>query len=78
MLISSTRWGSHCEKPRKLAAPLRKIRMGRLDHFQKSHDQQLESEANQLASIFAAIILNMRLRLDEQNRKKQAVRRKPT
>ena len=49
-------------------ASLIKIRMASLDHCQQIADRDLESEAGQLASIFAAIILNMRLRLDEQRR----------
>jgi len=70
--------GLALREAKEAGGALAKIRMGRLDRFQKSHDEHLESEANQLASIFAAIILNMRLRLDEQNRKRQAERRKPT
>ena len=47
-------------------AALIKLRLGSLDHFQKVANQNLESEATQLAAIFATIILNMRLRLEEQ------------
>jgi len=47
-------------------AALIKLRLGNLDHVQKTVDRELESEATQLAAIFATIILNMRLRLDEQ------------
>ena len=49
-------------------AELIKIRMGRLDHFQRIAERDLESEASQLAAIFAAIIRNMRLRLEEEGR----------
>ncbi len=42
--------------------------MGRLDHFQRIAERDLESEASQLAAIFAAIIRNMRLRLEEEGR----------
>lgn len=49
-------------------AALIKIRMGNLDHFHQTEERQLESEAGQLAAIFASIIMNMRLRLDEERR----------
>ena len=55
-------------------AALMKLRLGSLDHFQLTIERNLESEASQLAAIFATIILNMRLRLDEQQRRKN---RKP-
>ena len=50
-------------------AALIKLRLGNLDHYQKTADLQLESEAGQLAAIFATIILNMRLRLEEERLK---------
>ena len=68
--------GIALREAKESGASLAKLRMGQLDHFQQTTDRNLESEANQLASIFAAIILNMRLRLEEQNRRKQATRRK--
>ena len=43
-------------------AALIKIRMGSLDHCATVSDRQLESEAGQLAAIYAAIIRNMRIR----------------
>ena len=49
-------------------AALMKLRLGNLDHFQHTADRNLESEASQLAAIFATIILNMRLRLAEERR----------
>ena len=49
-------------------AALIKLRLGNLDHSLKTAEQTLESEATQLAAIFATIILNMRLRLDEEAR----------
>jgi len=55
-----------CREAKEARASLIKIRMASLDHFQQTADRDLESEAGQLASIFAAIILNMRLRLAEQ------------
>lgn len=57
-------------------AGLIKLRLGSLDHHQQTADRNLESEASQLAAIFATIILNMRLRLDEEQRRKGEKRRK--
>ena len=51
-------------------AALIKIRMGSLDNVAQTAERDLESEAGQLAAIFASIILNMRLRLDEERRKR--------
>ena len=50
-------------------AALMKLRLGNLDHYGMTAERELESEASQLAAIFAAIILNMRLRLDEERRR---------
>ena len=47
-------------------AALIKIRMGNLDHAQKVIEHGLESEASQLAAIFASIRMNMRLRLEDE------------
>jgi four helix bundle protein len=41
-----------------------KVRIGRLDHHQQAATLELESEAKQLAAIFAAIIRNMRARVE--------------
>ena len=49
-------------------AALIKVRLGNLDHYQMTAERNLESEAGQLAAIFATIILNMRIRLDEERR----------
>ena len=49
-------------------AALIKLRLGELDHFHLTASRELESEASQLAAIFATIILNMRLRLGEERR----------
>ena len=57
-------------------AALMKLRLGTLDHYQIVADRLLESEASQLAAIFATIILNMRLRLDEERRMGKTKRRK--
>ena len=48
---------------------LMKLRIGRLDHHDEIEKRGLESEATQLAAIFAAIIRNMRLRLENQRHK---------
>jgi len=45
-----------------------KLRLGNLDHSQLTAERKLESEATQLAAIFATIILNVRLRLEEERR----------
>jgi four helix bundle protein len=57
-------------------ACLMKIRMGRLDHFNETAERELESEAGQLAAIYASIITNMRLRLAEEDKAKSAKRKK--
>jgi four helix bundle protein len=49
-------------------AALIKIRMGELDHFRQTAERGLESEAGQLAAIFATIILNMKRRLEAEGR----------
>ena len=49
-------------------AALIKLRLGNLDHSQLTAERGLESEAGQLAAIFATIILNMRLRIEEERR----------
>ncbi len=56
-------------------AALIKLRLGNLDHFQLTAERELESEASQLAAIFATIILNMRLRLEEERRTSRRVRK---
>ena len=49
-------------------AALIKVRLGNLDNFELVKERDLESEAGQLAAIFASIIMNMKLRLDEERR----------
>ena len=59
-------------------AALIKIRMGSLDRNQVTAERGLESEAGQLAAIYAAIIRNMRIRLEreaEEGTKQRARRR---
>jgi len=66
--------GLALREAKEAGAALAKIRMGSLNNFQQIANLKIESEANQLASIFAAIILNMRLRLDEQQRQRTALK----
>ena len=47
---------------------LLKIRVGNLEGYREIAELQLESEASQLSAIFATIILNMRLRLEQAER----------
>jgi hypothetical protein len=49
--------------------------MGQLDQHTKIAEGDLESEAHQLASIYSAIITNMRLRLDNEGRRKATNRK---
>jgi four helix bundle protein len=49
-------------------AALIKIRMGNLDGFRQIAERNLESEAGQLAAIYASIMSNMRLRLEDERR----------
>jgi four helix bundle protein len=51
-------------------AELAKIRMGQLDNHRITARRDLESEASQLSSIYATIILNMRRRLERDKGKK--------
>ena len=55
-------------------AALIKIRMGNLDNYRLTAERELESEASQLAAIFATIILNMRLRLEREGKLKKNAR----
>lgn len=59
-------------------AGLAKIRMGSLDHHELAQQRGLESEAGQLAAIFATIIRNMRARLDRERNNRPATGRRPT
>jgi four helix bundle protein len=61
--------GIALREARESQAALVKLRLGSLDHFQQTVDENLESEAGQLGAIFASIILNMRQRLDEERRR---------
>ena len=63
-----SKMGIALREAKESRAALIKIRMGGLDHHRIVDDRGLESEAGQLAAIYAAIIRNMRLRLDEEAR----------
>ena len=52
-------------------AALMKVRVCALDNSRKVDDLNLESEAGQLGAIFTTIILKMRLRLEEEARKRK-------
>jgi four helix bundle protein len=49
-------------------AELIKLRLGNLDRYPMTAERELESEAGQLAAIFATIIRNMKLRLEAEHR----------
>jgi hypothetical protein len=53
---------------------LMKIRMGRLDRAEQTIKGDLESEAGQLAAIFATIIRNMRMRLAREQEARSKTR----
>ena len=53
-------------------AALTKIRVARLDHHHDAAQLGLESEAKELAAIFATIIINMRARLAREHAQKTA------
>lgn len=56
-------------------AQLLKIRIGQLDRHRQVEELELESEAGQLAAIYAAIIRNMRERLVRETAKGKPLRR---
>jgi four helix bundle protein len=72
-----SKMGIALREAKESRAELAKIRMGRLDNHAITEQRELESEADQLSRIYATIILNMRLRLDEEKRKKRRRGRTP-
>ena len=66
-----SKMGIALREAKESRAELAKIRMGHLDHHAITEQRELESEADQLSRIFATIILNTRLRLDEQKRRRE-------
>jgi four helix bundle protein len=69
-----SKMGIALREAKESRAALAKIRMGRLDSHAVTEQRELESEASQLSAIFASIILNMRMRLDEGRRQQQRKR----
>jgi four helix bundle protein len=55
-----------CREAKEAQTSLATIRIASLDHFQQVVDRDLESEAGQLATILATIILSLWLRLEEE------------
>src|SRR5687768_242465 len=66
-----SKMGIALREAKESRAALAKIRMGGLDNHGITEKRDLESEAGQLSAIYASIILNMRIRLDAEKRKKQ-------
>ena len=66
-----SKMGIALREAKESRAALAKIRMGGLDNHGITAQRDLESEAGQLSAIYASIILNMRIRLDAERRKKQ-------
>lgn len=60
--------GIALREAKESSAALMKIRLANLDHARIVAERELEAEAGQLAAIFAAIIRNMRVRLEEEAR----------
>ena len=67
--------GTALKEVKESRTELVKVRLGRLDNYQKVAKLELESEATQLSAIFATIIRNMAARLEreqaESKRKKK-------
>ena len=63
-----SKMGIALREAKESRAALLKIRVGNLDSHRRVGELRLEDEASQLSAIFASIILNMRTRLDEQQR----------
>jgi four helix bundle protein len=61
-----SKMGIALREAKESRAELAKIRLGHLDHHDITEARSLESEASQLSAIFAAIIMNMRKRLDHE------------
>jgi four helix bundle protein len=71
-----SKMGIALREAKEARAQLIKLRLGNLDQVQETTELGLESEAGQLAAIFATIILNMRARLDEQRRRQSPQRKR--
>lgn len=66
-----SKMGIALREAKESRAELAKIRMGQLDNHRLTAERELESEADQLSRIYATIILNRRMRLDEEKRKRR-------
>jgi len=66
-----SKMGIALREAKESRAELAKIRMGQLDNHAITEQRELESEADQLSRIYATIILNMRLRLDAERKKRK-------
>jgi len=68
-----SKMGIALREAKESRAALIKIRMGNLDHHQLVAKAGLEREAGELAAIYAAIIRNMRIRIEreEEERKRK-------
>lgn len=70
--------GLALREAKEAQAALLKIRVASLDHHHQIGTLNLESEAGQLAAIFATIILNMRTRLAREQSTQAPARRRRT
>ena len=70
-----SKMGIALREAKESRAELAKIRMGQLDNCAITEQRELESEADQLSRIYATIILNRRLNLDEAKRKRDRKKR---
>lgn len=68
--------GTALKEAKESRAELVKLRLSSLDNYAKTAKLGLESEATQLAAIFATIIRNMRARLEREKEERKR-RKKP-
>jgi four helix bundle protein len=69
-----SKMGIALREAKESRAALIKLRLGSLDAFREVDRRNLESEAGQLAAIFATIIRNMRARLEQEKKSGKAKR----
>ena len=69
-----SKMGIALREAKESRAALIKVRLGSLDAFREVDRRNLESEAGQLAAIFATIIRNMRARLEQEKKSGKAKR----
>jgi four helix bundle protein len=70
-----SKMGIALREAKESGAALTKIRVSKLDHHDEVSQLGLESEAKQLAAIFATIIINMRARLARERSETGRARR---